>query len=112
MYKEIILICAAIALVQSNSVFVGQLYDQTGLVRKVYDKMVESTAVPLIRREEEIFYEYPAGDQRIKGIAIRDLADSKAEPSITRGGLGFGFVNIKLKGERGAGLKFMIEIFA
>lgn len=112
MFKEIILLCAVIALVQSNSVFVGHLYDQTGLVRKVYDKMVEATAIPFIKREQEVFFEYPAGDQRIKGIAIKDLAESKADASITRGGLGFGFVNIKLKSERGSGLKYLIEIFA
>lgn len=112
MFKEIILISAIVALVQSNSVFVGHVYDQTGLVRKVYDKMVESTAIPLIKREEEVFFEYPAGDQKIKGIAIKDLAESKAEASITRGGLGFGFVNIKLKSERGSGLKYLIEIYA
>lgn len=112
MFKEIVILCGVIMLVQSNSVFVGHVYDQTGLVRKVYDKMVESTGIPLIKREEEIYYEYPAGDQKIKGIAIKDLTDSKAQASITRGGLGFGFVNIKLKSERGSGYKYLIEIFA
>ncbi|KAJ8708654.1 hypothetical protein PYW08_010036 [Mythimna loreyi] len=113
MFKEILIVSAVlVVLVESNSVFVGHVYDQTGLVRKVYDKMVESTAIPFIKREEEVFFEYPAGDQKIKGIAIKDLTESKAEASITRGGLGFGFVNIKLKSERGSGLKYLIEIFA
>lgn len=111
MYK-IIVIAFFITLVHGNSVFVGQVYDQTGLVRKVYDKMVETTGIPLLKREEEVFFEYPLGDQRIKGIAIKDLENGKAEPSITRGGLGFGFVNIKLKSERGSGFKYLIEIYA
>lgn len=109
---KIILLLSVVALAHSSSVFVGQTFDHTGLVRKVYEKMVESAAIPLLKREEEVFFEYPAGDQKIKGIAIKDLHESKAQASITRGGLGFGFVNIKLKSERGSGLKFIIEIFA
>lgn len=109
---KIIVIISCIAFVHGNSVYVGHTYDQTGLVRKVYDKMTEAHAIPLIKREEEINYEYPSGDQKIKGIAIKDLDNGKAEASIVRGGIGFNFVTIKLKSERGSGYKYFIEVFA
>ncbi|CAG9135049.1 unnamed protein product [Plutella xylostella] len=98
--------------VHGKTVVVGQVYDQNGLVRKVYEENVEATGIPLIKRESEVYYEYPLGDQKIKGIAIKDLENGLAEPSINRGGLGFNFVNIKLKSERGSGYKYLIEIYA
>ncbi|KPJ03562.1 hypothetical protein RR46_01633 [Papilio xuthus] len=98
--------------VNCKSVIVGQIYDHNGIVRKVYDKVVETSGIPLIKREQEVYFEYPLGDQKIKGIAIKDLENGLAEPSINRGGLGFNFVNIKLKSERGSGYKYLIEIYA
>lgn len=111
MYKALILFCV-IAAVQSKSVIVGQTYDYNGIVKKVYEKVVESSAIPLIKRVEEVYFEFPQPDQKIKGIAIKDLENGLAEPSINRGGLGLNFVNIKLKSERGSGFKYIIEIYA
>uniref|UniRef100_A0A1E1WPV4 Uncharacterized protein n=1 Tax=Pectinophora gossypiella TaxID=13191 RepID=A0A1E1WPV4_PECGO len=112
MYTKILILLALIAVVYGKSVIVGQTYDHSGIVRKVYEKSLEKNAIPLVKREEEVFFEYPIGDQKIKGIAIKDLENGLAEPSITRGGLGFNFVNINLKSERGSGYKFLIEIYA
>ncbi|CAH2242240.1 uncharacterized protein LOC120635415 [Pararge aegeria] len=112
MFLRIFFLCALIAVVSSKSVIVGQISDYNGVVRKVYDKTIESTGIPLFKREEEVYFEYPTGDQKIKGIAIKDLDNGLAEPSINRGGIGFSFVNIKLKSERGSGYKYLIEIYA
>lgn len=112
MLTKVLLLLCCLTIVYSKSVIVGQIYDHSGVVKKVYEKTVESSAIPLFKREEEVQFEYPVGDQRIKGIAIKDLENSLAEPSITRGGLGFNFVNIKVKSERGSGYKFLIEIYA
>lgn len=112
MLKLIVVLCAVTTFVHCKSVIVGQTYDHSGTVRKVYEKNVEASAIPLFKREEEVYFEYPLGDQKIKGVAIKDLENSNAEPSINRGGLGLNFVNIKLKSERGSGYKFLIEIYA
>lgn len=58
-------------------------------------------------------YEVPEvyGNEKIKGIVITDLDNGLAQPSITLGGLGFKFVNIKIKSERGSGFNFVIEIY-
>ncbi|XP_038218001.1 uncharacterized protein LOC119836675 [Zerene cesonia] len=110
--KWIIIICAVISIVHSKSVIVGQVYDHNNLVRKVHEMTAEAVGIPLIKREQELHFDYPLADQKIKGIAIRDLENGLAEPSITRGGLGFGFVDIKIKSERGSGFKYLIEIYA
>ncbi|XP_063548113.1 uncharacterized protein LOC134755488 [Cydia strobilella] len=110
MFKCLIL-CAVIAAVHSKTVIVGQIYEQGG-VRKVYDRTIEASAIPLFVREEEAKFEYPTADMKIKGIAIKDLENGNAQPAIRSGGLGFNFVTINLKSERGSGYKYLIEVFA
>nr|XP_034826401.1 uncharacterized protein LOC117983881 [Maniola hyperantus] len=112
MFLRILLFCAFIAIVSSKSVIVGQISDYSGVVRKVYEKEIEASSIPFIKREQEVYFEYPVGDQKIKGIAIKDLENGLAEPAINRGGIGFPFVNIKLKSARGSGYKYLIEIYA
>ncbi|XP_026762875.2 uncharacterized protein LOC113521528 [Galleria mellonella] len=109
--KILYVFTAFLCVAHAKSVMVGHVYSQGG-INKVYEKTVETTGIPLIKRVEEVYFEYPLGDQRIKGIAIKDLDNGLAEPSINRGGLGFNFVNIKLKSERGSGFRFLIEIYA
>ncbi|CAK1547764.1 unnamed protein product [Leptosia nina] len=70
------------------------------------------SAIPLFKRSQEVYFDYPINDREIKGIAIIDLDDGMAEPSITSGGLGFSFAKVKLKSERGSGYNFRIEIYA
>lgn len=113
MYKTLFLIISAlICYIHCKTVIVGQIHDYGGQVKKVYEKEISATGIPFIKREEEIFFEYPHGDQKIKGIAIKDLENGLAEPSINRGGLGFNFANVKVKSERGSGYKYLIEIYA
>nr|XP_053606511.1 uncharacterized protein LOC128672980 [Plodia interpunctella] len=103
--------CALITLVHCKTVIVGQVYTTDNVV-KVHQQTLETKAIPLFKRKQEVYFNYPIKDRKIKGIAIRDLENGLAEPSITRGGLGFDYVNIKLKSERGSGYKFQIEIYA
>ncbi|KAG6440923.1 hypothetical protein O3G_MSEX001582 [Manduca sexta] len=111
MLKLIILFCV-FTTVYSRSVIVGQTYDYNGLVKKVFEKEVELASIPLIKRTQEISFELAGTEQKIKGIAIKDLENGLSVASINRGGLGFNFVNIKLKSERGSGFKYLIEIYA
>lgn len=94
--------------VNAKTVIVGHTYG----LNKVFEKHIEATALPLLKREQEVFFEYPTQDLKIKAIALKDLDNGLAEPSINRGGIGFNFVNIKLKSERGVGLNFAIELYA
>ncbi|CAF4769997.1 unnamed protein product [Pieris macdunnoughi] len=106
--KLLILFCGLIVSVHCTSVVVGRTHD----VHKVYEAEYEANSIPFFKRSQEVSIEYPVGDQKIKGIAIIDLQNGKAEPSITSGGIGFGFAKIKLKSERGSGYKFRLEVYA
>ncbi|GBP32584.1 hypothetical protein EVAR_25943_1 [Eumeta japonica] len=112
LFKYLLLLTTLLYLVHCKTVTVGTIYDSTGNVRKVYEKKVEFASIPFVKREKEVYFEYPNPGVAIKGIAIKDLDNGLAEPSITRGGLNFGFVTIKLKSERGSGLNYLIEIYA
>lgn len=93
----------------AKSVIVGQTWEQNG-TRKVYETVVSANSIPFLKREKFVNFELSNGD-KIKGIAIKDMDNALAEPSITQGGIGFGFANIKLKSERGSGFNFQIEIY-
>lgn len=67
MLKEIVFLCALICFVHSKTVIVGMIHEYGGQVKRVYEKNVEKSAIPLLKREEEIQFEYPHGDQKIKG---------------------------------------------
>lgn len=110
MFKHLLILCAIVVAVHCKSVIVGQTWEQAG-VRKVYETTVSANSIPFFKREKFVNFEFPDQISRIKGIAIKDLDNGLAEPSITMGGLGFNFANLKLKSERGSGFNFLIEIY-
>ncbi|KAI8435007.1 hypothetical protein MSG28_003445 [Choristoneura fumiferana] len=65
---------------------------------------------PFRKRVKEYFYSSP-DQQLIRGIVVIDLDRSEAVPSITAGGIGFPYVNIKLKSARGTGLNYQLEVY-
>ncbi|KAJ0177398.1 hypothetical protein K1T71_007407 [Dendrolimus kikuchii] len=112
MFKTIIIaMTLLVVLVESRSLIVGETYEQSGTVRKVYSQTYEATGIILTKRKKYIHFEYEA-NQKIKGIAIRDLDNGLAEPAITSGGLNFNYVDIKLKSQRGSGFNYLVEIYA
>ncbi|XP_048006963.1 uncharacterized protein LOC125242262 [Leguminivora glycinivorella] len=68
---------------------------------------------PIIFLRREKTYSYVDPKQRtIKGIIARDLSRTKAEPTITAGGVGEKHVSIHFKSERGEGINYLILIFS
>ncbi|CAH0403425.1 unnamed protein product [Chilo suppressalis] len=109
--KNILLISLAIiAVAHCKSVILGQIVDHSGLVRMVDQRVVERNAIPFIKRTDEL--SFTTQGRPIRGIALKDLENGLAEPSVTRGGLGFDYAEIRLKSERGSGYKFVVEIYA
>lgn len=43
---------------------------------------------------------------------VYDLKNSEASANITQGGIGHNFLNIRMKSERGRGLKYDVYIYA
>lgn len=113
MYLKVILLICAVTIVDSRSILVGQTVKENNQLIKFVEETVSTNAIPFFKRVTEKVYEVPEvyGNEKIKGIVITDLDNGLAQPSITLGGLGFKFVNIKMKSERGSGFNFVIEIY-
>lgn len=47
-----------------------------------------------------------------QGIIARDLDHDDSSVTITAGGVGSSFVNLRFKSERGSGLNYQVEIYA
>ncbi|XP_075974784.1 uncharacterized protein LOC142975679 [Anticarsia gemmatalis] len=78
--------------------------------RLIFQQKAEYNAIPLKKRVKEVFFSDP-GQQIIKGVILRDLDHTDAIPSITAGGVGFSYANIRLKSDRGSGLNYQVEIY-
>ncbi|CAG4948662.1 unnamed protein product [Colias eurytheme] len=78
--------------------------------RLVWQEKAEYNAIPLKKRVKEVFFSDP-GQQIIKGIVARDLDHTEAIATVTAGGVGLSYANIRLKSERGSGLNYQIEIY-
>ncbi|KAG6455365.1 uncharacterized protein LOC115446873 [Manduca sexta] len=77
----------------------------------IYTENVKLSAVPLTTRTKNVFFN--GNDTRvIKGIWAIDMDNSKAKATVTSGGVGFTFTNLKIKSKRGDGLNFQVQIFA
>nr|NP_001299313.1 uncharacterized protein LOC106125204 precursor [Papilio xuthus]BAM18413.1 unknown secreted protein [Papilio xuthus] len=78
--------------------------------RLIWQEKVEYNAIPLKKRVKEVFFSDP-GQQLIKGIIARDLDHTEGYATITAGGVGFSYANIRLKSERGSGLNYQVEVY-
>ncbi|XP_063621142.1 uncharacterized protein LOC134793487 [Cydia splendana] len=92
--------------VESKDLIVGTSFNS----RLLWQEKAEYNAIPLKKRVKEVFFSDP-GQQIIKGIIARDLDHTEAIPSVTAGGVGFSYANIRLKSVRGSGLNYQIEIY-
>ncbi|VVD04572.1 unnamed protein product [Leptidea sinapis] len=78
--------------------------------RLLWQEKAEYNSIPFKKRVKEVFYSDP-GQQVIKGIIARDLDHTDATATVTAGGVGQSYANIRLKSERGSGLNYQIEIY-
>ncbi|CAH2259267.1 jg10024 [Pararge aegeria aegeria] len=78
--------------------------------RLIWQEKSNYMAIPFKKRVKEVFYSDPA-QQTIRGVIARDLDHSEGSASITAGGVGSSFVNIRLKSARGHSLNYQIEIY-
>ncbi|KAG6441230.1 hypothetical protein O3G_MSEX001755 [Manduca sexta] len=77
----------------------------------IHHTMAQYHAIPMMKRVKNVFYNNQ--EQRIIGsIMAYDNLNSKASATVTAGGIGFSYVNIRLKSERGKGLDYDIGIYS
>ncbi|XP_013191110.1 uncharacterized protein LOC106135374 [Amyelois transitella] len=71
---------------------------------------VQYNAIPFIKRVKMFFYNNPS-NRIIAGIQALDKLHSHSSINITAGGVGYSYVNLRLKSDRGTGLDYEIGIY-
>ncbi|XP_045450059.1 uncharacterized protein LOC123658801 [Melitaea cinxia] len=101
---------AAVIIAECSHTFMG-----TNVLReRVFSRKVQYDSYFLRKRVENITIVIPPkfGYQRaIQGILAYDLTRSSASANVTSGGLGFPFVTLRMKSERGLELKYDISVY-
>ncbi|XP_047996242.1 uncharacterized protein LOC125234101 [Leguminivora glycinivorella] len=100
-----------IVLVECNHMFCG-----TSVMRPlVHQEQAEYSWKLFQKRVEVMYYKMPVvpGEMRtIQGILAYDKTHTTASANITEGGLGYDFVKIRMKSQRGEKLHYDIYIYA
>ncbi|KAJ2946817.1 hypothetical protein O0L34_g16141 [Tuta absoluta] len=76
-----------------------------------YLENIKLSGIPFKTRTKNVFFSSDK-NQIIKAISAIDQKRSGAKATVTAGGVGSTFVNIKLKSERGQGLDYQVQIYA
>ncbi|CAH2216730.1 uncharacterized protein LOC120625881 [Pararge aegeria] len=100
----LVLVIFALDFCTCNSLQVGTTVNG----QLAYVDTVKLSSIPLKVRTKNVFFN---GNHTIKGIMVLDMAKTKAKASLTSGGVGSTFANIKMKSERGGEINFQIQIF-
>lgn len=103
----IILLLAVVASCVARDLVIGSSYG----AHLAWRTKVNAMAFPFKKRVREVFYWNPE-QIPIRGIIARDLdRTTGGVESITAGGTGLPYVNIRLKSARGRGLNYQVEIY-
>ncbi|XP_064072561.1 uncharacterized protein LOC135193547 [Vanessa tameamea] len=94
-------------LVQSTHLILGDASKK----QLIYHTSSQYRSIPFMKKVKNVFYSSP--DQRsINLILAYDNLHTSATATITAGGLGHTYVNIRLKSERGFALDYDIVIYS
>ncbi|KAJ0175259.1 hypothetical protein K1T71_009400 [Dendrolimus kikuchii] len=111
--KVALVVCffAAFVLVECGHTFLG-----TNVQRHmIYHHDVQYSSKFLRKRVENLYFSLPAVPSNfgrsIQGILAYDLTHSEASANVTQGGLGYNYVNIRMKSDRGQELHYDIYIY-
>ncbi|XP_047038350.1 uncharacterized protein LOC124643405 [Helicoverpa zea] len=105
-YLIILTVCLLVA-VYADHLIVGNVSNRVVLANQT---KVEYNAIPFMKRVKYFFYSQ-TDNRLIQGIQALDTLHSKASINITAGGVGYSYVNLRLKSERGRGLSYDIGIY-
>ncbi|CAH0700242.1 unnamed protein product [Spodoptera exigua] len=106
LWTQVTVLCLCLALYNAEDLHLGSgVNAQLG-----YQEIVKLGSVPLSVRTKNVFYN-SNNTKTIKSISAVDIDKSKAVPTVTAGGIGSSFVNVRLKSEKGKGLNYLVQIF-
>uniref|UniRef100_A0A2A4JML9 MBF2 n=1 Tax=Heliothis virescens TaxID=7102 RepID=A0A2A4JML9_HELVI len=110
---SIVLLLAAVVLaVECSHTFLG-----TNVLRPmVYHHNVQYSSKVFRKRVENMYFALPAvpsnAGRAIQGILAYDKTHTGASANVTQGGLGFNYVNLRLKSDRGEKIDYDVYIYA
>ncbi|XP_073960008.1 uncharacterized protein [Choristoneura fumiferana] len=103
---------SVIVMVECNHLFFGTNVNRP----MVYHKNAEYSSKVFRKRVENVYVSVPSlynGTPRpIQGVMAYDLTHSGASANVTQGGLGYNYINIRMKSDRGEKLNYDIYIYA
>ncbi|XP_026727719.1 uncharacterized protein LOC113493886 [Trichoplusia ni] len=112
MKLAIFLVLAVVVIVECSHTFMGTSVQRA----MVYHHDVQYSSKLFRKRVENLYYSMPAVPSNfgrvIQGILAFDLTFSGASANVTQGGIGYNFVNLRMKSDRGAKIHFDVYIFA
>ncbi|XP_075971199.1 uncharacterized protein LOC142973412 [Anticarsia gemmatalis] len=104
---KLLVVVLCVAMYSAEDLYVGTTANNV----MAFSETVKLSSIPLTTRTKNVFYNSNNATRIIKGIAAVDIDKSKARATITSGGVGSSYVNIKLKSNRGDGLNYLVQIF-
>ncbi|XP_075979472.1 uncharacterized protein LOC142978786 [Anticarsia gemmatalis] len=108
----LVLLVAAVAIVECGHTFLGTNVNRP----MVYHHQAEYGSKVFRKRVENLYYMLPQVPSNfgrsIQGILAYDQTHSSASVNVTSGGLGYNFVNLRMKSERGTKLHYDVYIYA
>ncbi|CAB3241552.1 unnamed protein product [Arctia plantaginis] len=106
--KLLVFLCLVVIIcVNCEHLIVGNVANRVTLA---HHTTASYRAIPFVKRVKYYFYSIP-DNKLIQGIQALDNLHSKASMNITAGGVGYSYVNLRMKSERGSGLEYDIGIY-
>ncbi|XP_023943157.1 uncharacterized protein LOC112049501 [Bicyclus anynana] len=111
LYVFIAVLVAAVVITDCSHTFLG-----TNVLRQqIFHRNVKYSSYLFQKRVEYLNFTVPnrfGYSSSIQGILAYDKLDSSASANVTAGGLGFNYLSLRMKSERGRGLSYDVYIFA
>ncbi|CAH0602089.1 unnamed protein product [Chrysodeixis includens] len=101
-----VLVIMTVSSVMSSTYFFGE---QSKNSRLVFRDRVKYEAIPLKKRIKVYTYN---GTLPIKAISCYDYQNSEASVNVTAGGVGYKYMELRLKSQRSYRLDYAIEIYS
>ncbi|XP_045775410.1 uncharacterized protein LOC123874211 [Maniola jurtina] len=110
LYLFLAALVAAVVIIECKHTFLGTNVQR----QKVFHKNVKYGSYMFQKRVETLKFSMPNTfyGRAIQGILAYDKTKSGASANVTEGGLGFNYVTLRMKSERGRELNYDVYIYA
>ncbi|XP_045500921.1 uncharacterized protein LOC123698360 isoform X4 [Colias croceus] len=101
------LLVAVLVYVECNHTFMGSNVFRPLL----FHRTIHYGSHMFSKRVENFSFSTPSYHQSIQGILAYDLTNSSASANVTQGGIGYTYVTLRMKSDRGREIKYDVFIY-